>query len=127
MRRKTLSERLHGGNAKVNNKKSKKDVKRNKGNIAADLVRIVEMVMKRNYDPVICFSFSKRDCEAYANSLVRKNFDFNDSETKGAISQIFKAAVENLSEEDQKLPQVEKMLPLLKRGIGFTMGVSSPS
>eukprot|EP00943_MAST-04B_sp_MAST-4B-sp1_P007951 g7951.t1 len=113
---------LHGGNAKGNNKKSKKDGKKSKGNVAADLVRIVEMVMKRNYDPVICFSFSKRDCEAYANSLMRKNFDFNDSETKGAITQIFKAAVENLSEEDQKLPQVEKMLPLLKRGIGIHHG-----
>jgi len=113
---------LHGGNAKGNNKKSKKDGKKGKGNVAADLVRIVEMVMKRNYDPVICFSFSKRDCEAYANSLMRKNFDFNDSETKGAITQIFKAAVENLSEEDQKLPQVEKMLPLLKRGIGIHHG-----
>ena len=74
---------LHGGNAKGNNKKSKKDGKRSKGNIAADLVRIVEMVMKRNYDPVICFSFSKRDCEAYANSLVRKNLILTIPRQKG--------------------------------------------
>ncbi len=31
--------------------------------------KIVKMIMERNYQPVIVFSFSKRECEAY---LIRK-------------------------------------------------------
>ena len=113
---------LHGGDRGVGQKGKKKEKKKTRGNVAADLVRIVEMVMSRNYDPVIIFSFSKRECEVYANSLMRKNFDFNDANAKAAITQIFKAAIENLSEDDRKLPQVEHMLPLLKCGIGIHHG-----
>jgi ATP-dependent RNA helicase DOB1 len=32
----------------------------------ADLHRIIKLVMERNLDPVIVFSFSKKDCETYA-------------------------------------------------------------
>ncbi|RYG50400.1 hypothetical protein EON66_11900, partial [archaeon] len=31
-----------------------------------DLYRIIKLVMERGYDPVIVFSFSKRECEQYA-------------------------------------------------------------
>ena len=117
---------LHGGDRGVGKSKAGREPaggkRRSRGNVAADLVRIVDMVMSRNYDPVIVFSFSKRECEVYANSLMRKNFDFNDSNAKQAITQIFRAAIENLSEDDRKLPQVEHMLPLLKRGIGIHHG-----
>ena len=117
---------LHGGDRGVGKSKAGREPaggkRRSRGNVASDLVRIVDMVMSRNYAPVIVFSFSKRECEVYANSLMRKNFDFNDSNAKQAITQIFRAAIENLSEDDRKLPQVEHMLPLLKRGIGIHHG-----
>ena len=36
---------------------------------------VVKMIMERNMQPVIVFSFSKRDCEAYA--LQMSKLDFN--------------------------------------------------
>ena len=39
------------------------------------------MIMDRRYDPVIIFSFSKKDCEAYATAMAK--IDFNSEEEKG--------------------------------------------
>ena len=38
------------------------------------------------------------------------------------VGEVFQNAMEVLSEEDRKLPQVEQVLPLLKRGIGIHHG-----
>jgi hypothetical protein len=40
---------------------------------------------------------------------------------KKLIAQIFRNAIDSLSDDDKKLPQVENILPLLKRGIGTSM------
>lgn len=85
-----------------------------------DLHRIVKLVMTRNLNPVIVFSFSKKDCEKYALELKRE--DYTDEIEKDLISQVFSNAIESLSEDDRKLPQVEALLPLLKRGIGIHHG-----
>jgi superfamily II RNA helicase len=37
--------------------------------------KIVKMIMERNYAPVIVFSFSKKDCEAYAMQMSRLDFN----------------------------------------------------
>ena len=76
--------------------------------------------MERNLNPVIIFSFSKKDCEKYALELHRE--DYTDEVEKDLISQVYKNAIESLSEDDRKLPQVEALLPLLKRGIGIHHG-----
>ena len=85
-----------------------------------DLHRIVKLIMTRNLNPVIVFSFSKKDCEKYALELKRE--DYTDEIEKDLISQVFSNAIESLSEDDRKLPQVEALLPLLKRGIGIHHG-----
>jgi len=85
-----------------------------------DLHRIVKLVMERNLDPVIIFSFSKKDCEKYALELNRE--DYTDDVEKDLISQVYNNAIESLGEDDRKLPQVEALLPLLKRGIGIHHG-----
>lgn len=41
---------------------------------------------------------------------------------KALVEEVFHNAVDVLSKEDQKLPQVESLLPLLKRGIGIHHG-----
>ena len=46
-------------NEVMKGKKHTKDKKK----AGSDLKRIVKMIMERNYDPVIIFSFAKRDCE----------------------------------------------------------------
>jgi len=37
--------------------------------------KIVKMIMERNYAPVICFSFSKKDCENYAMQMSKLDFN----------------------------------------------------
>lgn len=41
---------------------------------------------------------------------------------KKLVSEVFTNAIDSLSEEDRTLPQVEAVLPLLKRGIGIHHG-----
>ncbi|XP_070563794.1 exosome RNA helicase MTR4-like [Ptychodera flava] len=79
--------------------------------------KIVKMIMERNFAPVIVFSFSKKECEAYA--LQMSKLDFNTSSEKGLVEEVFNNAIDCLSDEDKKLPQVEHVLPLLRRGIGI--------
>lgn len=51
-----------------------------------DLQRIVSLVMERNLDPVIVFSFSKKDCEAYA--LLMAKMDFTSADEKKLIADV---------------------------------------
>merc|ERR1719466_52402 len=82
--------------------------------------KIVKMIMERNFAPVIVFSFSKKECEAYALQMAK--LDFNTPEEKKLVDEVFSNAMKVLSVEDQGLPQVENVLPLLKRGIGIHHG-----
>lgn len=71
--------------------------------------------MERKFQPVIIFSFSRRECEQHAMSMSK--LDFNNKEEKDAVEDIFKNGIQCLNEEDRNLPAIELMLPLLQRGI----------
>ncbi|KAG7498899.1 exosome RNA helicase MTR4 [Solea senegalensis] len=86
----------------------------------SSVFKIVKMIMERNFQPVIIFSFSKKECEAYALQVAK--LDFNTDDEKRLVEEVFSNAVDCLSDEDKKLPQVEHVLPLLKRGIGIHHG-----
>eukprot|EP00842_Homolaphlyctis_polyrhiza_P005653 jgi/Hompol1/6089/HPOL_004867-RA len=83
----------------------------------SDLSKILRMIMLKNYHPVIVFSFSKRECES--NALQLSKLDFNDDDEKQLVKEVFENAITSLSEDDRTLPQIEHILPLLKRGIGI--------
>lgn len=85
-----------------------------------NIFKVVKMIMERNFAPVIIFSFSKKDCEAYAIQLSK--LDLTTTEEKQLVTEVFNNAMDVLSEDDRKLPQVENVLPLLKRGIGIHHG-----
>lgn len=91
-----------------------------KGKGPSDLFRIIKMIMDRQYDPVIVFSFSKRECEQYALQIAR--LDMTSPEEKQLIERVFVNAIDSLSEDDKRLPQIDAILPLLKRGIGIHHG-----
>jgi ATP-dependent RNA helicase DOB1 len=95
-----------------------KDKRTNKGGNkeGSDIYKIVRMIMVKHYNPVIVFSFSKRECEAYA--LQMSSMAFNDESEKAMVTKVFENAIESLSEEDRTLPQIQHILPLLRRGIG---------
>lgn len=96
-----------------------KDKKLNKGGTKgpSDIYKIIKMIMMKNYNPVIVFSFSKNMCESYA--LQMSNLTFNETSEKDMVQKVFDSALEMLTEEDKQLPQIQNILPLLKRGIGI--------
>lgn len=99
---------------KGNNKKT------NKGGAASDaqsdMSKIIKMIMKKSFHPVIVFNFSKRDCESMALNI--SHMTFNNSTEKATVREVFKNAMETLSEDDRSLPQLTHILPLLEKGIG---------
>ncbi|KAJ5569905.1 uncharacterized protein N7459_009335 [Penicillium hispanicum] len=105
-------------NALAKRKGTGKDKKLNKGGTKgpSDIFKIVRMIMLKSYNPVIVFSFSKRECEACALQMI--HLAFNDDSEKEMVSKVFNSAIEMLSPEDRELPQITNLLPLLRRGIG---------
>lgn len=83
----------------------------------SDIYKIVKMIYMKRYNPVIVFSFSKRDCESLA--LKMSKLDFNNDEERSALTKIFDNAISLLPDADKELPQIKNILPLLKRGIGI--------
>jgi ATP-dependent RNA helicase DOB1 len=79
--------------------------------------KVLTTIMEKNMAPVIVFSFSKKECETHA--LAAAKSDYNSDEEKKLVQQVFSNAISILSDEDQKLPQVVSVLPLLKKGIGI--------
>ena len=63
----TEEELINGGKAKKGGPK--------KSDNSSSCFKIVKMIMERNFAPVIVFSFSKKECEAYA--LAMSKLDFN--------------------------------------------------
>lgn len=82
----------------------------------SDIFKLVKMIIQRQYDPVILFSFSKKECEALAMQMSK--MVLNSDDEKDAVETIFASAIDMLSDDDKKLPQVSNILPILKRGIG---------
>ncbi|CAH8572937.1 unnamed protein product [Schistosoma turkestanicum] len=85
-----------------------------------NVIQIVRLVKHRSLEPIIVFSFSKKECEIYALQLAK--FDFTTDAEKKVVDEVFRNAIDGLSPEDRALPQVESVLPLLKRGIGIHHG-----
>ncbi|KAG9246542.1 rRNA-processing arch domain-containing protein [Calycina marina] len=104
---------------KAKQKGQGKNKKTNKGSSkdpGGDIYKLTKMLMLKHYNPVIVFSFSKRECETYA--LQMASMAFNDESEKAMVSKVFESAIESLSEDDKSLPQIGHILPLLRRGIG---------
>eukprot|EP00210_Caulerpa_lentillifera_P001649 g1585.t1 len=83
---------------------------------SSDLFKLMKMVLQRSYDPLIVFSFSKKTCEQLALQLAK--MEINSDEEKQMVEYILRNAIDGLSDTDKRLPQVQQMFPMLKRGIG---------
>ena len=86
----------------------------------SDIQKITKLISMKNYNPVIIFAFSKRECEGLALTLSK--FELNSAEEQDFVQNIFENAINNLSQDDRQLPQITNLLPLLKRGIGIHHG-----
>merc|ERR1712194_462758 len=98
----------------------KKAMKKRGKSSAADLEKIARMCNDRGYLPVIVFSFSRKECEA--NAVALKKMDVTTDDEKKLVDEVFSNAIMTLSDEDRELPQVQSMLPLLRRGLGIHHG-----
>jgi ATP-dependent RNA helicase DOB1 len=100
----------------ANNKKKS----RNHKGQESEIKKTITLIHENNLSPAICFSFSKKDCEANALSLAK--LDLTEESEKELIENIYRSAISTLSEDDQQLPQIQLMLPMLKKGIGVHHG-----
>jgi ATP-dependent RNA helicase DOB1 len=110
------SDGQEGGDGKGGGKGGKLR-KRNPTAGRSNIFKLIRMVMDRSLSPCIVFSFSKKECEALALQLSK--LDLNDEDEKRLVMEVFTNAMDALSDEDRRLPQVEHIQPLLKRGIGI--------
>ena len=69
--------KLGGGSETGGKAKRQKD--------GSDCYNIVKMIMERNFAPVIVFSFSKKECEAYALQMAKLDFNTRKFEKKNFI------------------------------------------
>jgi len=80
-----LSQIEGGGNEKGDVDAAKKSrMKNRKG--SSDVYKVVKLIRDRNYDPVIVFAFSRRDCESLA--LQMSKLEFTDDEEKRLIAEV---------------------------------------
>jgi ATP-dependent RNA helicase DOB1 len=108
------------GDAAKGDEKGRRGGFKNKDASQTEIFKVVKMIMERNFAPVIVFSFSKKDCEVYAMQMTK--LDFNTTAEKQLVDEVFNNAMDVLSDDDRNLPQVENLLPLLRRGIGIHHG-----
>lgn len=107
-------------------REAKLSAKRQKKQMAGrDLLKILKLIAERGYDPVIVFSFAKKQVEGNARQMAR-DLDLNSDEEKKLIAQVYENAIQSLSADDQRLPQVEGLLPLLQQGLGVHHGGMLP-
>jgi len=83
-----------------------------------DVLEVVRCCKAQDMTPAIVFSFSRKDCEVYAKKVSSANLDFTDDDEKEQIQTVFDNAISLLTPEDQQLPPVTSILPMLRAGIG---------
>ncbi|XP_044753460.1 exosome RNA helicase MTR4-like [Coccinella septempunctata] len=108
------------GDAAKGDQKGRRGGISNKNATECDIFKVLKMIMDRNFAPCIVFSFSKKECELYATQMTK--LDFNTAAEKQLIDEVFNNAMNVLSDSDRMLPQVQHLLPLLRRGIGIHHG-----
>jgi ATP-dependent RNA helicase DOB1 len=89
-----------------------------------DCHRIIKLIVEKNLDPALVFSFGRKECEMHARQLAE--LDLNSTEEKVLCGEIMENAISVLSTRDKELPQVTKLIPLLERGIGIHHGGMIP-
>lgn len=108
------NDKLGGGGGPLVKKKNRRD---SGAPGKSDCFKVVKMIMERDFHPVIVFSFSRRDCEAMAMQMAQ--LECNNEEEKELVQKVFENAVTSLNTEDQNLPQITAILPLLQKGVGI--------
>jgi len=84
----------------------------------SECLTILELIIQKNFDPVVVFSFSRTQCETLASYIAQRLPDLNSTEERKLVQTVFDSALDQLDEHDRSLPHIQRMLPLLLKGIG---------
>ena len=85
----------------INNNKEQNN--ENKLSTETDLELLIEMINSQTMEPAIIFCF----CEKYSTNL--KKFDLINNDEKKLIEKIFISAIMSLSNEKQKIKQIQSI------------------
>ncbi|XP_059813465.1 helicase SKI2W isoform X2 [Hypanus sabinus] len=77
---------------------------------------LIDVLRKKDNLPVVAFTFSRNRCDENANMLT--TVDLTSAVEKSEIHIFFQKCISRLKGTDRELPQVLRMVQLLKRGIG---------
>lgn len=80
-----------------------------------DLKKLIWMLQLRQLTPAVIFSFSRRACEGAA--MHARGLEPLSDVKQTTIRAVFDAAIATLGEADQHVEQIERLLPLLLRGV----------
>lgn len=83
-------------------------------------VNLVALLSKKEVLPVVVFTFSKKRCEEYADTL--SNVDLLNAKDKSEVHVFIERSLAKLKGADCDLPQIRRMRELLGRGIGVHHG-----
>lgn len=75
--------------------------------------------------PVVCFCFSRKKCEALANSVSEKLVDMGKAE-KSKCHIFVETCIKTLAIEDRDLPQIKFVSSLIEKGVGIHHGALLP-
>ncbi|HEX2280217.1 MAG TPA: DEAD/DEAH box helicase, partial [Thermomicrobiales bacterium] len=80
---------------------------------------IVDALAAKDMLPAIYFLFSRNDCQAFAERLAVMRPNLVTERQVGLIDQTIEAILAGMRPEDRKLQQVQTMISLARKGIGF--------
>jgi ATP-dependent RNA helicase HelY len=80
---------------------------------------IVDALKEQNLLPAIYFLFSRNDCQQFAERLAMMRPQLTTSAQAEQIEQVLASYLANIRPEDQELEQVQAVLQLARKGIGF--------
>jgi len=84
------------------------------------LYKIALKLFEDDLLPAIVFTFNKKECDS--NALEVSQLDFNTTEEKKSVTEIFGKIVEQSIENHKSLLMIVKFQSLLERGIGIHHG-----
>jgi ATP-dependent RNA helicase HelY len=80
---------------------------------------IVDALAAKDMLPAIYFLFSRNDCQAFAERLAIMRPNLVTERQVGLIDQTIEAILAGMRPEDRELQQVQTMIALARKGIGF--------
>lgn len=81
---------------------------------------IIEALEKARMLPAIYFLFSRNDCEVAAELVAMNRLEvIKDKKVLGQIDEVITRYMQRLDEEDRQIQQVQNIVKLARRGLGF--------